>query len=142
MSTTTQRKMTVNTLATLRRVIPIRQFQFLKTLLRGEEKEFFIDALTEIEFQYNDLPIIGTAGSDQPTDKAMAKIHLFGPSADWWIVEKPSHPEEPAFGIADLGYRELGYFQLDEIIRLPGIEIDLHWKPKTVQQILEEDSRR
>ena len=138
MSTATKRKLTVNTMTTLRRVIPVGQFQFLQSLLRGEEREFFVDAMTEIEFQYNDLPIIGSAGSDQPTDKALAKIHLFGPSCDWWLVEKPSHPEEQFFGIADLGYRELGYIPMDEIIRLRGVEIDLHWKPKTVQQILDE----
>ena len=71
MSTTTKRKMTVNTLATLRKVIPLTQFQFLQTLLRGEEREFFVDAMTEIEFQYNDLPIIGSAGSDQPAATAI-----------------------------------------------------------------------
>ena len=141
MSTTTKRKMTVNTLATLRKVIPLTQFQFLQTLLRGEEREFFVDAMTEIEFQYNDLPIIGSAGSDQPTDTALARIHLFGPSCDWWLVEKSYHPEEPCFGIADLGYRELGYFNLWGIIRLRGVEIDLHWKPNTVQQILDEATR-
>lgn len=135
---TTKRKLTINTMTTLRRVIPIGQFQILQSLLCGEERDFFVEAMTEIEFQYNDLPIIGSAGSDQPADKALAKIHLFGPSCDWWIVEKSSHPEEPCFGIADLGYRELGYIPLDEIIRLRGVEIDLHWKPKTVQQILDQ----
>ncbi len=138
MMTTTRRKMTVNTLSTLRRFVPARQMNILNSMLRGEEREFFAEAMTELDFRWNDLPIIGTAGSDQPSDVAMATIHLFSPGADWWIVEKPAIPTEPAFGIADLGFRELGYFELSEILKLRNVEVDLHWTPKTVSQVLGE----
>lgn len=124
--------MNVNTLATCRRFVPPRQFTVLRELLIGDEREFFAEALVKLEAAWNEMPIVGEDSGEQ----AIARIHLFAPNADWWIVEKPSPPEEVAFGIADLGFRELGYFSIHEIIRLPGVEVDLHWKPKTVSEIM------
>jgi hypothetical protein len=107
-------------------------------LLRGEEGDFFAQAMRDIESSYKSLPIIGGPGSDEDSETAKALIHLFHPSCDWWIVERDEDPKEPVFGIADMGYRELGYIDLQELLSTPLIEIDLHWKPKTVAEIMAE----
>jgi hypothetical protein len=131
-----QTTLTTEKLAILRRVIPAQQMRCLRSLLYdGEEREFFVSAINEIAHQYAELPCVG---ADLPINKALARIHLFGPGCHWWIVEK-SDDSSLVFGVADLGERELGYFDLSEIAQSPYVEIDLHWKPKTVQAILDEE---
>lgn len=128
------RAFTLTTMQVARRFVPARQMKFIQELMLGEEAQFFRDALVKLEDAWNALPWVGADGGD----KAIAGIHLFAPAADWWIVERPTVGTDPAFGIADLGFREIGYFSLPEILRLPGVEVDLHWQPKTVAEIMAE----
>jgi hypothetical protein len=130
--------LSAETRKTLRHIVPPNQLRFIQQLMRGEEGEYFAQALLSLESSYNALPIIGGPESDQPAEIAVATIHLFHPSCDWWIVERDEDPTEPVFGIADMGDRELGYISLSEILASRMVEVDLHWKPKTVAQIMSE----
>jgi hypothetical protein len=48
--------------------------------------------------------------------------------------------QHQAFGLVSLGYEpELGYISLPEILKA-GAELDLHWTPTTVGEILEKKS--
>lgn len=132
------RKLTPATLSTLQHIVPKLQLRFIKQLMKGEEGDFFVQAMIDLEAKYKALPIIGGPESDQPAEVATATIHLFHPSCDWWIVERDEDPAEPVFGIADMGDREMGYISLQEILSTPLVEVDLHWKPKTVAQIMAE----
>jgi len=70
---------------------------------------------------------------------AVAHLHYFLGSADWWIVEKDSDPDSAgqiqAFGIADLGMGpELGYISIPELLEVRA-ELDFYHTPKTVAEI-------
>lgn len=133
-----KRKPTIepSTLATCRKFIPSHQLRFIRELIKGEEGEFFAEALTKLESEWNAMPELGAVDGDS----AIVRIHLFAPSADWWLVERSMDDVNEAFGIADMGYREMGYIPLDEIIQLRGVEVDLHWHPKTVAEIMADNS--
>ena len=64
--------------------------------------------------------------------------HYFSPSGDWYVVEMDD--DGYAWGFADLGYGEWGYFDLEELeevyVEPFGIvERDMHFSPKPVSEI-------
>lgn len=130
-----RKKMSVHTLAALRRVVPIHQWSMLRDLMHGDERDFFIDALVDIEQRWTAMPANGQS-EGTPTSKMLAPIHIFAPTADWWLIERSDDPKEPIFGIADLGCREMGYIYMPDVLRHPLCEIDLHYTPKTVDEIM------
>ena len=91
--------------------------------------------------------------------KAIAYLKLFTPDSSftWWITEgSPIKDESDAevdyhfFGLVEGQFKELGYVSLKEIEEVRGpmglpIERDLHWQPKTLEEIapeMFEDSRK
>jgi hypothetical protein len=71
-------------------------------------------------------------------------LHYFRGSCDVWLTEldkgapddEADDYQSQAFGLTDLGYGpELGYVSIPEITRA-GMELDLHWKPVTVGEIM------
>lgn len=80
---------------------------------------------------------------DVPLESKQIVAHFFtrGGVGEWWVVELERGNETAltAFGFADLGYREAGYFDLValESLRIERagqpdivIERDLHWTPR------------
>lgn len=74
--------------------------------------------------------------------------HFFtrGGVGEWWVMEleRGNETAQSAFGFADLGYREAGYFDLVALeslrIERPGyppviIERDLHWTPRPWSEV-------
>jgi hypothetical protein len=67
--------------------------------------------------------------------------HYFSPyarQADWFVIEWDG--EDLMFGLADLGYPELGYWTLSELESarrgsLPLVERDLHWTPVPLSEV-------
>lgn len=88
---------------------------------------------------------------DGKGDNAYAYVKLFDPcgAATWYITESEKSWKKDgdemfmqAFGWCDLGvgFPELGYVDLVELSRCAGkmgigMEIDMHWKPKTLKEI-------
>ena len=75
--------------------------------------------------------------------KAIAYVKFFTPDSGWtwWATEFDG--EDLFFGLAEGHCRELGYFSLSELESVRGpyglhIERDLHWKPKTLEEIAPE----
>lgn len=131
-----------NTIEDLNAVMPLlKQFIGKSQLsavgmgIRGEEKQFFIDKMLEIANTIKTMP--KTYGQDGMGDKAVAYLHYFKGSADWYITEKDMEDEQlQAFGLADLfgDGGELGYISIEELIG-SGVELDFYWKPKTIGEI-------
>ena len=84
--------------------------------------------------------------------KAVAYLKLFTPSSSWsWYAtegepvldEQSREVDYRFFGLVDGHCKELGYFSLSELESVNGpmglpIERDLHWNPKTLEEIAPE----
>ena len=117
------------------------QLTVLKSLMRGEEGEWFKAKLEEVGSVIATMP--KTYEQDGKGDEAIVYLHYFTGGCDWWVTEKdagssddkPGTGQEQAFGLVDLGYgAELGYISLVEVLE-NGAEIDLHWTPITLAEV-------
>ena len=87
------------------------------------------------------LPPLG--GQDSKGGKAVAWVKFFTPDSSWtwWATEFDG--EDTFFGLVEGQEKELGYFSLSELQNARGpmglaIERDLHWTPKTLEEIAPE----
>jgi hypothetical protein len=116
----------------------------VRQLLRGEEKQFFIDKMSELTRIVETMP--KTYEQDGKGDDAIVSLHYFaGGSANWWITEKDMEtPEEPGqhqtFGLANMfgspidQDAELGYISIVELLAA-GAELDFYFKPRTLREL-------
>ena len=102
----------------------------------GEEGKWFGDKVSELANTFNTMP--KTYEQDGMGGKAVAHLHYFIGGMNWYITERDMEEEQlQAFGLADLGQGgELGYISIEELIE-NGVELDLHWTPKTLDEINE-----
>ena len=75
--------------------------------------------------------------------KAIVHVKFFTPDAQWTWWASEFDGEDTFFGLVDGHVKELGYFSLSELesVKGPlglGIERDLHWMPKTLEEIAPE----
>lgn len=126
------RKSILRTIESVRPFVPVMQLQCLVDGLRGEEREFFREKLRELAATIEAMPV--TYAQSELGDEAVVHLHYFFGGADWWITEKDMEGGTPqAFGLVDLGHGpELGYISIDELVRMRGMDVDLHWKPVTL----------
>lgn len=123
----------------LREFLPPFQREIILECCEGEEGEWFISKITELNNTVATMP--ATYQTDGQGMQAIAHLHYFAPGCDWYITEKDMGSEEEpgqhqAFGLADLGCGgELGYISISEITSV-GAELDLHWTPKTLEEIV------
>ena len=89
------------------------------------------------------LPPFRTGDDEIEYEDLTAQVKFFIPVGlgTWWAAE---YDEETRtfFGMADLGYRELGYFSLDELENYSGplglgIERDIHFEPVAMVEIMQ-----
>lgn len=115
--------------------IPKTQMQTMGTLCRGEEGDFFRSKFIEFAERIKNMP--QTYEQDGMGDDAIAYLHYFSTSGDWYITEKDMEPEQlQAFGYANLGHGgEIGYISLVEICSHGGVELDLHFEPTRIGDI-------
>jgi len=112
---------------------------------RGEEGKWFEEKLSELAHIISgEIPQTGE--TDGQGDDAIAWLHYFaGGQASWYITEKDRGAaddsseqfQSQAFGLADLfgDGGELGYISIPEILAAGG-ELDLHWQPKPLREIV------
>ncbi len=72
--------------------------------------------------------------------KAVVYVKFFTPDSSWTFWATEFDGEDTFFGLVEGHEKELGYFSLSELQKIRGpmglpIERDLHWKPKTLEQI-------
>lgn len=118
--------------------IPNSEFIVLsRNCLVGEEQQYFRDKVVGLAFAISTMP--KTYEQDGRGDKAVAYLHYFSTSGDWYITEKDQEDEQhQAFGLVSLGNDpELGYISIVELVKY-GVELDLYWTPKTLEEIKKE----
>lgn len=114
------------------------QASFIRQLMKGEERQHFIDTIIQFKKRIDEMPKTGE--QDGKRQKAIVFLHYFVGSADWYITEKDSDPDKEgqiqAFGHADLfgDGGELGYINLREVTKVA--ELDLYFKPQTLAEVL------
>jgi len=74
-----------------------------------------------------------------PLAQKMLHIHYFVGGCDWYVAEL-DHETGLAFGYADLGCGEWGYFDLVEMEKTIAhgwlvIERDIHFRPRTAKEL-------
>lgn len=94
----------------------------------GEEWPFFQAKIAEIAATIASMP--KTYEQDGKGDDAVAFLHYFFGSWDWYITEKDmlGNGTAQAFGLVKGFASELGYISIGEITDA-GAELDLHWTP-------------
>lgn len=129
---------TIEAIKLVRQFTSAEQYQTMRSGLRGEESKHFQDKFMEYGERIAAMP--KTYEQDGLGDQAVAYLHYFSPSADWYITEKDAEtPEEPgqhqAFGLADLGYGcELGYISIVELVE-NNVELDMYFTPRKLAEI-------
>lgn len=119
--------------------IPKLELKTLKSNIKGEEREFFIKMLDELNQRVKDMP--GPYKTDDiETDDKIVQLHYFSGSSDWYIVERDSSKEQlQAFGYVilngDTQNAEWGYVPIAELLDIPQVELDLYFKPKTFKEL-------
>ena len=122
-------------LSTLRAFMGPAQRQALYCLMRGEEGEWFRETVANLIKLIESMP--HEYQQDGKGDQAIAYLHYFTGSMDWYITERDSSDEQlQAFGLADFGDGgEFGYISISELLQSHDVEIDLHWTPKPLAQV-------
>lgn len=103
--------------------------------LKGPDAAFFEDTVRDLVRRIDTVP--GLRGTDGQRDRAMAYLHYFRGSADWYITELEwDGARWMAFGLADLGqgFPELGTIDLAEVVAVDA-ELDYHFTPKTLADL-------
>ncbi len=84
--------------------------------------------------QTDDLPALGT-------EAKAAKVKLFDPAGGWtWYISEYNPETHEAFGLVDGFEKELGYFDMAELVAHRGrfglpLERDLYWKPQALNSL-------
>lgn len=123
---------------TIRGFLGDRQAQAIADGCRGEERQFFYEKLDELARIVKAMP--KNYETDGQGDDAIAHLHYFTAEWDWYITEKDGDPDGQgqiqAYGMVDGWERERGYVSIKEITRA-GAEVDLHWEPRSLRQVIE-----
>lgn len=115
-----------------------RQLSFTRELCKGEEGQFFIDKLAEIQNVLETMP--KTYETDGKGNEAPVSLHYFKDGSDWFIIERDCEDDEQvqAFGFVCLNgeadYAELGYVSIEELLSF-GAELDYHWTIKSLGDV-------
>lgn len=74
----------------------------------------------------------------------LCKIKLFNPTgAGTWYIAGVDRDTGQCFGLAEIQEREIGYFDINELIALRPrfglpIERDLHWTPTPMKELMDD----
>lgn len=136
----------------LRHILPPAQAEYIRTLIKSEEGEWFVTRLTRLADHIDAMP--KSYDTDGQGDDAIVQLHYYTPSSDWWIIEKdaecdtyskdPEYPEPDghrrAYGYVclngDTDCAEPGYVSLPHLFEESrNLELDLHWTPKPLREV-------
>jgi len=117
------------------------QLNIVASNTRGEEGEFFKTKMVEMANLIRNMP--KTYEQDGKGNDAIVSLHYFHGGFDWYITEKDmgdgtaDSAQWQAYGYADMGYPEMGYICIAELIA-NGVELDLHFEPRTLAEVKKE----
>lgn len=126
----------------VQRYMPKHQYAFVKSLMQGEESNYFKQKLFEIATKIKAIPRYGEDRA--PPTELIAHLHYFGGGFDAYVcaLSDEQDPEEEvleAFGrarfhrISEDG--ELGCLSIAEYKDCRYIELDFHWEPTALAKI-------
>lgn len=118
----------------LEEFIPAAQLTAIRSLLKGEEGNWYKEKMRELIEIWETMPV--TYEQESKGKDAIVHLHYFSGGSDWWITEKDKLPEQhQAFGKASMGGNppEWGYISIEELKAHPAIELDLHWTPQPLE---------
>lgn len=132
------RKSILKTIEAVRPFVPVEQLKCMVDGLKGEERAYFREKIRELEQVVKTMP--ETYAQDGLGTEAVVHLHYFYGDCDWHITERDvdadGEGQQQAFGQANLGYGpELGYISIAELVRQRAVNLDLHWEPKTLEQV-------
>jgi polysaccharide deacetylase 2 family uncharacterized protein YibQ len=118
---------------TVNKFIGSRQLKAMADGIRSEESQYFLDKTCEMAEIIKNMPkSYETEGQGK---EAIAILHYFTGSWDWYITEKDKEEEQlQSFGLVSGFEKEYGYISIKEIIRA-NAELDLHWTTKKLKDI-------
>lgn len=126
----------------LRSFIGTSQMSAVIQGLIGEERQYFVDKMLELEKLIKGMP--HTYQQDGKGDKAIAYLHYFRGDMNWFVTEKDKGASTDevkgaqlqAFGLANYhgNEPELGYISIQALVQ-NNVELDFHWTPKTLAEI-------
>ena len=109
------------------------QIAVLSEAVRGEESEHFSAKIAEYADRVTLMP--KTYEQDGKGAEAVAHLHYFKGSRDWYVTERDmGNAQHQAFGLVFGHDAEMGYISIAEITQA-GVEIDLHFEPRTLKEI-------
>lgn len=144
----------------LEKFVPHTQLEMYKRLvdllMEGrfvEDGESYLDRLLEVQSTILKMP--HTFQQDGKGDEAIAYLHYFTGSSDWYITEKDvNNPltevtersdiceQIQASGLECLNCNiinmKLGYIPIQELCRMPMVELDFYFAPLSVLKAKEE----
>lgn len=122
-------------LESIRPFVPRSQLAYMLQATHGEEGDYFRQLITDLAARIAAMP--KTFEQSGAGDAALVHLHYFFAAFDWFITEKDMEGVGTlqAFGLADMGCPELGYICIDELLTLKGMQLDLHWKPESLQSV-------
>ena len=125
--------------STLIHFMSTSQFSALQSNLKGEERQYFLSLLNDLEDKILKMPKPYET-TEQGID-APVSLHYFKGCSDWYIVEKDSSEEQlQAFGYACLNgdkiNAEMGYINIEELIKY-DVELDLYWEPTALRNVID-----
>ena len=124
---------TSEALEILKGFISVSQLSAMHQGMKGEEGTFFEEKLVEMATLVQNMH--KTYEQDGKGDQAIATLHYFKNGCDWFITEKDVETEQhQAFGLASIQCVELGYISIIELLH-NDVELDLHFTPKTLEEI-------
>ena len=106
----------------------------------GEDGAFFVDKFKSLGNLIEGMPV--THAQDGKGKNAIAYLHYFIGNCDWYVTEKDIEGGVlQAFGFhlldGNLDKGRFRYINISELL-LVGAELDLHFTPKTLNEILSE----
>jgi hypothetical protein len=128
-----------NAFSYLRPYLFVGQLAALQQYSEGEESEYFRGVVVELAARIGSIPAMNEG--PEVTNDSPAMLHYFYQGSDWYIFELEHVAEDDVvlgFGWAILGgdYQnaELGCISVSELLAC-GVELDLHFAPKTLGQV-------
>lgn len=131
-------------LSRIRDFMHVAQSTIVEQLMLGEEGQFFIDKMIELDGRITTMP--STHGQQDVRDP-IAYLHYFFGGSDWYITEKDQVGSgvEQAFGYAclngDMLNAEYGYIPIVELVGLTirgfHVELDFHFDPVPMSEVIQ-----
>jgi len=125
----------LKTLDDLSGFMPKHQMQIVRESLQGGGLDF-VEVVNRLKKIISTMPKLNENGD--MGDDAVAHLHYFYSSGDWWITEREDGKDQnTAFGIASMNGMplELGYIDIVNKLDDPRIELDFHFKPQRIGDI-------